>query len=274
LTTFERRKRLLELLQKEPGLRVPEVAAMLGVSQGTIRNDLKALADEKQLIRVRGGAAVPTDSVQTYNSSFATRARTNEDVKDIIGRKAAALVEDGDAILLDASTTVFHMVRYLQDRRNLRVVTNGIEVARFLAQNPTNMVILVGGILHPETESVTGPWSERFIQDVCTKIAFISCSGFTTEGGMTDVNIYEAQFRKKALGSTNRVIALIDSSKFGKMDLAPSIRIDQISHIYTDSNITPEWVAKLEQAGMAFTICESGEVHEPVNSPVSLNTTH
>ena len=273
MTTFERRKRLLELLQKEPGLRVPEIAGMLNVSQGTVRNDLQALADEKQVIRVRGGAAVPTDRFESRNSSFSVRTRINEDVKALIGRKAAALVEDGDAILLDASTTVYHMVPFLHDRRNLRVVTNGIEVARFLAQNPTNMVILVGGILQPETESVTGPWSERFIQDICTKIAFISCSGFTTEGGMTDVNIYEAQFRKKALESTTRVIALIDSGKFGKVDLAPSIRIDQISHIYTDSAITPEWAAKLEQAGLAFTICESVDAHESFNSLVSLNST-
>jgi len=267
LTTFERRRRLLELLHKEPGLRVPEVAGLLGVSQGTIRNDLKALADDKQLIRVRGGAAVPVENIQPRNSSFTTRTHLNEEAKQLIGRTAAALVEDGDAILLDASTTVFQMSQYLQDRRNLRVVTNGIEVARFLAQNPTNMVILVGGILHSETESVTGPWSERFIQDVCTKIAFISCSGFTAEGGMTDVNIYEAQFRKKAIDSTSRVIALIDSSKFGKMDLAPSIQIDKLSQIYTDPAISLGWVARLEQAGVAFTICDGGEKHEPVDNP-------
>jgi DeoR/GlpR family transcriptional regulator of sugar metabolism len=258
---------LLEILQKEPGLRVPEAAGLLGVSQGTIRNDLQALANEKQLVRVRGGAAMPVDNAIPRSTSFQSRTRLNEEAKLLISQQAAALVEDGDAILLDASTTVYQMAQYLVDRRNLRVVTNGIEVARLLAHNPTNMVILVGGILDSEAESVSGPWSERFIQDICTKMAFISCSGFTTEGGMTDVNIYEAQFRKRAINCTKNVIALIDASKFGKMDLAPSIKIDSINHIYTDPSISQEWIAKLGQAGIAFTICDGGETRELGENP-------
>lgn len=255
MTTYERRQRLLELLHKEPGLRVPAAAARLGVSQGTVRNDLNALAEQNLLIRVHGGAAAVTETLSPRSSAFAARARINQAAKQIIARKAVEWVQDGDAVLLDASTTVYHMAHFLSDRRDLRVVTNGIQVARLLSQNPTNTVILVGGILRADTEAVTGPWSERFLTDICTKTAFVSCSGFTPESGMSEVNVYEAQFRVKAIEAARRVVALIDSSKFGSMDLAPSIRPDQISHLITEASLDPEWILRLREAGIAFTLC-------------------
>jgi DeoR/GlpR family transcriptional regulator of sugar metabolism len=255
MTSYERRQRLLMLLRKEPGLRVPAIAAHLGVSQGTVRNDLNALAEEKMLIRVHGGAAAVTENLPLRTSAFTARAVINQAAKQRIAREAAKWIRDGDAILLDASTSVYHMASFLSSHRDLRVVTNGLQVARLLSQNPTNTVILVGGILRADTEAVTGPWSERFLTDICTKMAFVSCSGFTPESGMTEVNVYEAQFRLKAIEAARSVIALIDSSKFGSMDLAPSIRPDQISHLITDAALASEWVLRLREAGIAYTLC-------------------
>jgi DeoR/GlpR family transcriptional regulator of sugar metabolism len=136
LIAFERRQRLLGIMRKDPGLRVPEIARLLGVSPGTVRNDLNILADEKQIIRVHGGGVVVADGGQPRSSAFALRANVNAAAKQLIGRRAAELVDDGDALLLDASSTVYHMARYLRDRRELRVVTNGIEVARRWPRTP------------------------------------------------------------------------------------------------------------------------------------------
>ena len=182
-----------------------------------------------------------------------------------IGRRAAELVADGDALLLDASSTVYHMAQYLRDRRGLRIVTNGIEVASLLAQNPTNTVNLVGGILRSGIESLVGPWSERYIQDVRIKTAFVSCSGFTPEGGMTEVDVYEADFRLKAVAGASQVIALIDASKFGKLDLTPSVRMERTGLVKVYCNIHPEmassivvldnpWFALTDRTGQ-FVIC-------------------
>jgi DeoR/GlpR family transcriptional regulator of sugar metabolism len=242
-------------MRKDPALRVPEIARRLGVSQGTVRNDLNALAEEKQIIRVHGGGVVAADSAQPRGAAFGARARINEASKQLIGRHAAELVADGDALLLDASSTVYHMAQQLRDRRGLRIVTNGIEVACLLAQNPGNTVNLVGGILRPGIESVVGPWSERYLQDVRIKTAFVSCSGFTPEGGMTEVDVYEAEFRVKAVEGAGQVIALIDSSKFGKLDLTPSVRMERISMVFTDDRLSAEWIARLREAQVPFTIC-------------------
>lgn len=260
MTAFERRQRLLGLMQRDPALRVPELADALGVSQGTVRNDLNALAVERQIIRVHGGGVVLNEHTLPRTAAFVLRSQTNAAAKQQIGVRAAELVEDGDALLLDASSTVYHLARFLRDRRSLRIVTNGLEVARLLAQNPTNSVNLVGGILRAGIESVIGPWSERFLQDVRIKTAFVSCSGFTPEAGMTEVDVYEAQFRLKAIEGAGRVIALIDSSKFGKLDLTPSVRNDQISQLFSDRNLSAEWIDRLERARISYTICDDQDV--------------
>jgi DeoR/GlpR family transcriptional regulator of sugar metabolism len=242
-------------MRKDPALRVPEIAQLLGVSQGTIRNDLNALAEERQIIRVHGGGVVAADSAKPRSAAFAARAAVNEAAKREIGCRAAARVSDGDALLLDASSTIYHMAHYLRERRSLRIVTNGIEAARLLAENPTNTVNLVGGILRPGIESLIGPWSERYLQDVRIKTAFVSCSGFTPESGMTEVDVYEADFRVKAVESAEQVVALIDASKFGKRDLTSSVRMERISALFTDHRLSADWIARLRAANVPFTIC-------------------
>ena len=261
MTTFERRQNLLELLRKQPGLSVQEFAEILKVSHGTVRNDLNALADQKLITRVRGGGTVTPLLAMSNNSGFTLRISMNESAKSAIGREAAKLVEPGDAILLDASTTVYHMAQYLRGHNHLRVVTNGIEVGRLLAKNPTNTVMLVGGMLKAGSQSVLGPWSEHFLKELCTKMAFVSCSGFTPEGGMTEVDVFEAQFRIQSIGSTTQVVALIDSNKFGKVDLSTSLRVNQISSLYTDDGLGENWVERLKNVNINFTVCKE----EPSN---------
>ncbi len=253
---MERQQQLIGLIRSEPGLAVNQMAERLHVSPGTIRNDLRALAGSGRVVRVRGGGTVVPELPIFQSPDFSVRASQNEAAKRAISRKAAELVKDGDSILLDASSTAFHLAAVLKNRQGLRVVTNGIEAARLLSQNPTHMVLLVGGTLRAGAQSVTGPWSLRYLEEICTRFAFVSCSGFTLEGGMTDVDVYEAEFRVKAISAANQVIALINSSKFGKVDLIPSLRLDQIAAIYTNSGLAPEWVRRLEQSSIPFTICD------------------
>jgi DeoR/GlpR family transcriptional regulator of sugar metabolism len=262
LTTFQRRQQLLKIVQDEPGLRVPQLADLLSVSQGTIRNDLNALESAGQLMRVRGGAVVIQDHTPG-SPAFATRARLNSETKDIIARFAANQVGDGDSLLLDASTTVYAMARHLQERQGLRIITNGIEVARLLASNHSNTVILLGGVLRPDGASITGSLSERFLRDLHIGSAYVSCSGFTLNAGLTEVDIHEAQLKEIAIRSAGKVIALVDSSKFGKADLTPFARLDQINHLFVDYSLSADWLLLLEEAGLNFTICQNvkGESH-------------
>ena len=254
MTTYERRQSLLQLLQKQPGLRILQLAQALEVSKGTIRNDLNALKEEGMITRVHGGAVLKTIPV-LFDTSFGLRFKENAPAKLAMAREVAKLVSDGGSILLDASTTVDYLSQQLAQCHRLRVLTNGIEVARLLAKDPTNSVVLMGGVVNPEGSSVTGSFSEPLIRSLHVHKAFVSCSGFSLERGLTDVHFSEANLKSKALASAREIFALVDSSKIGVEDLTPFVSVQQITHLYTDSGLSPEWADRLKDAGIHFTIC-------------------
>ena len=255
MTTYERRQSLLDMLRKKPGLSVSELAKALNVSEGTVRNDLNALELQGLLTRVHGGAVLHQQE-QFQDNSFLRRQQQKASAKIAIAREAAALVNDGDSILLDASSTAFYFAQAMFKHQRLRVMTNGFHTAQELAQNTSNTVFLIGGIVNNGASSVTGLLSEHIIEELHIQKAFLSCSGFSLERGMTEVHLAEAQLKQKAIESSRELFALIDSSKFGLEDLTSFARPDRISRLFTDQNLSSEWSERLEQAGIKFTICE------------------
>lgn len=260
MTIYERRQRLIHEIGQVPGITIQQLADLFEVSSGTIRNDIDALENDGILRRVRGGAVLTQNQgylrqSKLTNQLFSSRIQNNADAKRNIALQAAKTIQDGDSIFLDASSTVYHLTQLLFQKQNLRIVTNSLESARILARNLTHTVMLVGGIVRTDGESVIGPWADQFLESVNTKIAFVSCSGFTPETGMYEIDIFEAQIRLNAIQSAGKVIALVDSSKFGEVDLTPSIPATQINHLYTDTNLSIDWQFRLQSASIPFTIC-------------------
>jgi DeoR/GlpR family transcriptional regulator of sugar metabolism len=254
MTTYERRQSLIQLLQKQPGMRVPELANALDVSKGTIRNYLDALEEEGVLTRVHGGAVLKNNPIH-FDTSFGLRFQENASAKQAMAREAAKLVGHGVSILLDASTTIYYLAQQLAQCHRLRVLTNGIEIAKLLAKDPTNTVVLMGGVVNPEGSSVSGNFGEQVIRDLHVQKAFVSCSGFSLERGLTDVHFAEAQLKSRAIASAREVFALVDSSKIGVEDLTPFASLEQVTHLYTDSGLSAEWAERLRSAGVTFTVC-------------------
>ena len=117
------------------------------------------------------------------------------------------------------------------------------------------MVILLGGTIGSDGSSITGVLSEQALQELHTQKAFVSCSGFSVERGMTEVHLAGAHLKRKVIVSAQQVIALVGSNKLGKEDLTSFASIDQINHLFTDDSLSDEWRARLAQAGIPFTIC-------------------
>ncbi|MCX5636314.1 MAG: DeoR/GlpR family DNA-binding transcription regulator [Planctomycetota bacterium] len=254
MNTYSRRQSLLDLLRRQSGLSVRELAKTLDVSEGTVRNDLNALEGQGKLTRIHGGAIL-NENDQFQNNYFKLRSQINLAAKLAIAREVAALVKDGDSILLDASSTIYFFARALSERSKLRVVTNGFEAARELAQNSSNDVFLIGGLVNNDSSSVTGLLSERIIDELRIQKAFLSCSGFSLERGMTEVHLAEAQLKRKVIESSQQLYALVDSSKFGQEDMTSFLSSEKIMHLFTDTGLSPEWIEKLKLAGINFTLC-------------------
>lgn len=253
MTTYDRQQAIIKLLSERSSLKVSELTQMFEVSEGTIRNDLSTLEEQNVLKRVRGGA-IPKNGPSVYPLSN-NRAQINLQEKKRIAQWAAELISDGDVILLDASSTVLHMAPFLQERRQLTILTNQLETAQILARDPSKTVILVGGILKPDGTSVIGGISQDVLKTLHIGTAFVSCVGFSLESGLMEADLDEAAYKEQVVSSAKNVVALLDSSKFDRLGLKPFAKLSQIDHIVSDDGISSDVIRELQQANVSLTIC-------------------
>lgn len=259
MTKYERRQSIIRLLKEQPGVKVARLAEILDVSEGTIRNDLTALEKQQKLQRVHGGAVL-TDDAADGSPTVSSPHIINANIKKRIARWAAELVEDGDTILLDASTTVQSMVPHLKERQRLTIVTNGLETARQLARHTQHTVVLVGGMLNRSGNATTSLIGLDMLKNLHVRTAFVSCVGFDLEAGLTERYIEEAQLKEAILASIPRIVALVGSNKIGTVSTLPFLASQQISHFFTDSNVGPDFVEQMQQAKINLTICGENTV--------------
>ncbi|MCP5097997.1 MAG: substrate-binding domain-containing protein [Chloroflexi bacterium] len=248
MEAHKRRQTILNLIEKQGEVTVEELAANYNVSANTIRNDLNALAAKNQIRRVHGGAALLEETIPNRHQAFAARADVNREAKEQIGQWAASLIQNGDAIVLDASSTVYHLATHLQDHQNLTVVTNGLQTAQLLAQNLSNTVILAANIVRPDGFSVIGNLDATLRDQFFASKCFVSCSGFSMEQGLTEVDVNEIPLKSDMSKLARQVIALVDHTKFGKVDTYRFAALEQIDHLATTESISAENLTELKLA--------------------------
>jgi len=225
----ERRERI-EVLVKETGrVSVAELSEQFGVTQATIRADLDALAAEHLLIRAHGGALALDE--ERLELSFDFRHRVHTAQKGRIGAAAAEMIEDGEAIILDASTTALAVATHVKDRRELTVLTNGILIALALIDSPGVTVVMPGGFLRRDSASMVGDEGRDFI-----------------------VNSAEVVIKKDLVARARQVIAIVDSSKWGRVGFASFASTDQIDCVITDESAPANMVSALRAAGVNVVI--------------------
>ena len=208
-----RRDQILALLQRSGQITVKACAEQLGVSDVTIRSDFALLEREGLLRRVWGGAVL--ERPLWPEGSFAARLKDRAAEKERIARAAAALIADGDTIMLDASTSAYAIARQLADRRNLTVITNGMHLALALGAHPAITTIVIGGQVRGETGSLTGTLAEEMLERLHAAKGFFSSRGLTAAKGLTESSIPEGLLKSAMVRHVASVIAVLDSSKLG-----------------------------------------------------------
>ena len=186
LFTHERRQYIIQLLEQQQRVTVLELSQLFAVSEVTIRKDLAWLESQKLAVRTHGGAVLPTSGPTEIG--FDLRERLQQEEKEHIGTVAASMVQDGETIAIDASTTALAMAQFLKNKRELTVVTNGLRAGMELAQVPGISVLMPGGMLRQESYSLVGSWSESILQRIHISKAFLGAKGFTLAEGLTDVH--------------------------------------------------------------------------------------
>jgi DeoR family fructose operon transcriptional repressor len=213
----ERRRLILDKLKNSGRVSVSELSSSMNVSAVTIRQDLRALESAGLLERTHGGA-VEVHTSQTSSEpelSFDIRRNKQTAEKDALGRAAAAMIETGSAIALDASTTVCSILPYISHLDGLTIVTNNLMVTEGLLNQPRVEVLLPGGRLRRDAYSIIG--NPQSLPDINLNIGFVSAWGVSAEAGLTEVSEDEMKMKRALLSRCLTKVLLVDSAKWGQV---------------------------------------------------------
>jgi DeoR family transcriptional regulator, galactitol utilization operon repressor len=245
---IDRERTILKLLSERGSLAVSLLSRELGVSEVTVRSDLKELEEKGYLIRSRGGA------YPALHQNIIERQQQRIEEKNRIARAAAELVHDGDRIVIEAGTTTALLVRYLIGKRDVQVVTNSTLVFSYARINPALQITLTGGEFRRETESMVGPVALRTIAGLNVRLAFVGTDGFSLEKGMTTQLLEGAEIVKAMRASAEDTLLLADSSKYGKTGFVNVLSLSEVDGVITDSGIGENALRGLTDASIKCTL--------------------
>ena len=251
MNSFDRRSEIIKHLQKSERASTRALSALFNVSEVTIRHDLNELEKSGWLIRVHGGAEiVPRLQLE---QSFSVREQVHLKEKISIARAAATMIDPGDTILMDSSTTVFQLALHLREASDLRVITNNLRVVSALSVNPEIEVVVVGGIVRAKTASVIGASAEAMLAEWHADKGFFGAAGFVQDKGLTDADMREAQVKRAMIEAVNERYALLDASKLGQRAFITFAALTDIDHLITDNRITDPYVDLCREHGIRLT---------------------
>jgi len=233
----ERQRRILEELKRNPAITVRELATLLCVSEPTVRRDFTELHRRGIITKIYGGAIL-NQGAADREIPFLIRENEKSTAKTEMGAKAAQLVQDGMVVMLDGSTSAYHLVPYLARKKDLIVITSGAKTAVALAEANVR-TFCTGGQMLIHSFSYVGAEAEDFIRKINADILFFSCHGLTDDGWITDRASEEVNLRKVMFNACDKRILLCDSSKFGKTCFYNMGHIGQVDGIISETEIPP-----------------------------------
>lgn len=244
----ERRQEILRQVDSDGRVSVTHLSQQLGVSEVTIRADLQALADRKLVIRTHGGAISAGEGM--VEIALAMRRQRQVQEKSRIGEACAAMISDGDAIILDSSSTALAIVQHLKSRRRLTIVTNSLTVAQELRDASGVTVVMPGGTLQPDTDSLIGTDGLEMLRKFNIQKGFFGAHGINWPEGLTDVSADEADVKRVLASMCRQIIAVLDATKWGQVGLASFAQAEEIGTIVTDAQAPDKLVAQARAVGI------------------------
>lgn len=213
MLAVERQRRILEELRERGSVNVTELARDCGVSSVTIRSDLDVLEAQGRLKRTHGGAVPVSEYVVP---TVPQRMRRNARAKQAIGRRAAQMVRDGETILLGGGSTTLELLRALEGRRDVTVVTADLNAVQLAEERlPDLNVIVAGGTLDRRYRTLTGPVLAAGLAGLMVDVAFLGADGFDEERGFLVEYAPAAEGDREAMRHARHCVILMDSSKVG-----------------------------------------------------------
>lgn len=244
LSGAERQEQILEFLNHQPRITVPQICSLFSVSEATARRDLEELANRGLARRVHGGA-IPLMEAPP-EPPILSRGRDQADEKASIAELAAALVKDGDTLFLGSGSTVLALARLLRDR-SLTVLTNSLAIINALADVPSIQLVSLGGSFRPTELSFIGHITEQALAEVRADIVFLGIRALDLQHGLTNDYLPETLTDRAVLGIGREIVILADHTKIGRVSSAFVAPVTAITTLITDQLAPPEFVQALRE---------------------------
>jgi DeoR family fructose operon transcriptional repressor len=265
----ERLRMIREWLLQEHVVSTSTLSRRLGVSEMTVRRDLRQLEQMHLCHRTHGGA-VAVHGLSVQDMPYNQREALNVAEKVAIGRAAAALVLDGETIAIDSGTTAAHMAAALRNRQSITVVTNSLLVLNHLFDAQGITVICTGGILSSalnqqpgrDDPCLVGPLAEATIRRFRPSKAFMATTGLTIADGLTNGVLSQAEVKRAMIEVSSEVILLADHTKFGQVASSVVGPVTLVHRVITDQGISPQMCLALQELGIEVTVVATGELGE------------
>jgi DeoR family transcriptional regulator of aga operon len=241
-------RHVLRLLETRDYVPVAELSESFAVSEVTVRSDIGELARQGLVARIRGGVRALQQG-QT-EVGFDLRLRLEVERKRAIARAAADMVDEGEAVALDASTTAYYLALELRSKRELVVVTNGLLVATALADAPGITVLVTGGILRLSAMSLVGDLGTEVLRRTRINRGFLGARGLSLSRGLMDLNPDEVRIKQEMADACEEVYGIFDGTKWHRSALLAFVPVEDLAGIVTDSSAPPADVEAWRAAGV------------------------
>jgi DeoR/GlpR family transcriptional regulator of sugar metabolism len=251
--TSQRKRHILDVLQRDGQVVAKQLGLELGTSEDTIRRDLRELAKEGHLLRVHGGALPASLATGDYTA----RLSVATDEKIALGRAAAGIVQRDQTIILDGGTTAVQIVRHLSPDLRATVITHSPTIAVELVDRPKINVILIGGTLFRHSIVAVGAAAIEAIQKVRADIYFMGVTGIQIEAGLTTGDFEEAHVKKALSASSAETIVPVSSEKLNAVSPYLIAPIAEISGMIASKQISSRLLEPYKQLGISIT--EAGD---------------
>jgi DeoR family transcriptional regulator, aga operon transcriptional repressor len=248
----ERRRHILELLNRDGRVLVVDLAKQFRTSQVTIRKDLDALEAHGRIHRSHGGA-LPARESALEDPTLREKEKLHRKEKLQIAGAAARMVREGQVVILDSGTTTTAIARALRKFQNLTVITNAVNIAAELSGSSLE-VILTGGSLRKNSFSLVGPIAEETLRRLNADILFLGVDGFDVQHGLTTPNLLEAKVNRAMMDVARIVVAVCDSSKFGRRTLSAIAPPSEVHYLITDRGIPKPDLIAVRKSGIQVTL--------------------
>jgi DeoR/GlpR family transcriptional regulator of sugar metabolism len=252
MLALQRRRKILELIQEEGSARVSALSRVFKVSEPTVRQDLEKLEEEGHIIREHGGAFLK--SIPQQVRSLSLQQTENMDKKASIGRKAAEFVADDDSLILDAGSTITELAKNLGARKNLKVVTNALNIALLLGTQMSCEIMVTGGEFKAPTLSLTGESAARLLERIHVGKCFLAARGVSLEAGLTYPGLSDLHLKKAMIEAATEVYLVADSTKIGATSFASLGPVELVRYFITDAGISEKDRKAFEARGITVIV--------------------